>query len=395
MMRRRTVLASSAVVLAAPALLRAAEQTTLKFVPQTDIAGYDPIWSSAQVTRNYAYLVFDTLYGVDKAYQAKPQMAEGATHDADFRDWTVTLRPGLRFHDGEPVRARDCAASLVRWGKRDSFGALLMEAVDELATPDDRTLRFRMKKPFPMLPDALAKSTANMAAMMPERLAQTDPYQQIPEVIGSGPFRLVPGEGVSGARIIFARNADYQPRQDGVPEWTSGPKIVHFDRVEWLIIPDAATAAAALQNGEIDWWEAPTPDYLPFLRRARDVTVALTDPSGSMPVLRMNWLQPPFDKPAIRRAVLAATAQLDFMQAVAGTDTDLYRTGVGIFPPGTACASTAGLAAVTTRPISRGSSRTWPPPGIRASGWSCWAPATVPRSRRWAMSPPTCCRRLA
>ena len=351
MIRRRALLRTgAAAALAAPRLARAAAETTLRFVPQTDIAGYDPVWSSAQVTRNYAYLVFDTLYGVNSAYEAKPQMAEGAVHNGDHTDWTVTLRPGLRFHDGDPVLARDCVASLIRWGKRDSFGQPLMDATEEISAPDDRTIRFRMKRAFPLLEDALAKSSANMAGMMPERLAKTDPYKQIAEVVGSGPFRLVPEEGVSGARVVFARNADYVPRGDGVPEWTSGPKVVHFDRVEWQIIPDAATAAAALQNGEVDWWEAPTTDYLSLLRGARDVKVALTDPSGSMPVLRMNWLYPPFDNPAIRRAVLAATSQLDFMQAVAGNDPSLYRTGVGVFPPGTVFASDAGIEAVRGTP---------------------------------------------
>ena len=340
MIRRRTLIAAA---LACPAVGRAAAASTLRFVPQADVAGTDPVWSSAQVTRNYAYLVFDTLYGVDAAYRAQPQMAEGAQAEDGFHSWTIRLRPGLRFHDGAPVLARNCVASLVRWGRRDSFGQALMAATAELTAPDDRTIHFRMARPFPLLLDALAKSTANAAVMMPQRLARTDPYQQVPEIVGSGPFRLRPDEGIPGARIVFDRNADYVPRETGRAEWTSGPKIVHFDRVEWAIIPDAATAAAALQNGEIDWWETPTTDYLDLLRRNPALRVAITDPSGSMPTLRMNWLQPPFDRAAIRRLVLRAVDQTDFMQAVAGTDPALYTTGVGIFPPGSASASTAGM----------------------------------------------------
>ncbi|MEJ0072022.1 MAG: ABC transporter substrate-binding protein [Pseudomonadota bacterium] len=144
-------------------------------------------------------------------------------------------------------------------------------------------------------------------------------------------------------RIVFAKNADYRPRETGASEWTSGPKIVHFDRVEWQIIPDATTAAIALQKGEIDWWETPTTDYLQLLRRTRNVEVAVKDPTGSMPTLRMNWLNPPFDNPAVRRAVLAAVSQLDTMTVVAGSDPELYRTGVGFFPPGSALASSAGI----------------------------------------------------
>ena len=343
MIGRRTLLGTGAGLLTAPALVRAASQTTLRFVPQTDVTGFDPIWSVAQVTRNYALLVFDTLFGVDAAYRAQPQMAEGAGSEDGDRRWTVRLRPGLRFHDGTPVLARDCAASLRRWGKRDSFGQVLFDAVDELSATDDRTLLFRMKRPFPMLLDALAKSTANLPAIMPERLAATDPFKQTPEVVGSGPFRLLPDETVSGVRVAFARNEDYRPREDGPVEWTAGPKVVHFDRVTWEVIPDPATAAAALQSGEVDWVEQPSPDYLDLLRRRAGITVATTDPSGSLPALRMNWLYPPFDNPAIRRLVLRAVSQTDFMQAVVGTDEAFYRTGVGFFPPGTACASEAGL----------------------------------------------------
>ena len=184
---------------------------------------------------------------------------------------------------------------------------------------------------------------------MPERLARTDPYKQVPETIGSGPFRPLPTESNPGARIAFARNPNYLPRETGTPEWTAGPKVVHFDRVHWEIIPDAATAAAALQAGEIDWWETPTTDYLPFLRQNPALTVEITDPSGSTPTLRMNWLHPPFDNPAIRRLVLRAVNQSDYMQAVAGTDPTLYRTGVGVFPPNTQFASDAGMPAPTSR----------------------------------------------
>ena len=343
MIGRRATLAGAA-ALALPGVTRAAEGRVLRFVPQSDIAGYDPVWSSAQVTRNYAFLVFDTLFGVDAAYRPQPQMAEGAVAEEGGRLWTVRLRPGLRFHDGTPVLARDCVASLARWSKRDSMGQALAAALDAMEAVDDRTIRFRTKRPFPLLPDALAKSTANAAVIMPERLARTDPYSQIPEVVGSGPFRLLADEGVPGVRTVFARNEAYVPREGGTPEWTAGPKIVHFDRVQWEVIPDAATAAAALQNGEVDWWEAPTTDYLDLLRQASGLRVAITDPSGSMPTLRMNWLHPPFDNPAIRRLVLRAVDQADFMQAVAGTDPALFRTGVGIFPPGTPCASDSGMA---------------------------------------------------
>jgi peptide/nickel transport system substrate-binding protein len=350
---RRQVLAlatAGTAGMGAPALVAAQSERVVRFIPQTDITSYDPIFSSTQVTRNYAYLVYDTLFGLDKDLLPQPQMAEGFTAEDDHKLWTIRLRPGLMFHDGTPVLARDAVASIRRWGGRDSFGRLLMAATDALTAPDDRTIVFRMKRPFPLLTFGLAKSTAQAMVVMPERLSNTPGHTQVTEVVGSGPYNFLREQSVTGARIVFAKNEAYRPRETGELGWTAGPKLAHFERVEWVIIPDAATAAGALQNGEVDWWETPTPDYLPLLRRRREVKVEINDPSGGLPIMRFNFLHPPFDNPAIRRAVLAGTSQLEFMHAMAGTDPQLFRTGVGFFPPGTPYASQAGTGAQVDQP---------------------------------------------
>jgi peptide/nickel transport system substrate-binding protein len=336
--------------LAAPRFARAASQTTLTFVPQADLTVLDPVWTTATVTRNHAFLVFDTLFGQDETFKPVPQMAEGASADADGKTWTIKLRPGLMFHDNTPVLARDCVVSLQRWGKRDAFGQALMAATDELSAPDDKTIQFRLKKPFPLLPDALAKMTAFVPVIMPERLAKTDAFTQVQEMVGSGPYRFVAGERLAGARMVYEKFAGYKPRESGTASWTSGPKVANFDRVIWQIIPDSATAAAALQSGEIDWWETPPNDYLPVLRKDPNVEVKLIDPTGNIAILRMNQLVPPFDNPAIRRVVLEAVSQADYMTAIAGTDPAMWRTGVGVFPPGTPFASDAGLGVFSDKP---------------------------------------------
>jgi peptide/nickel transport system substrate-binding protein len=345
MTTRRGFLAGGAVALtlSAPRLARAADAKVLKFVPQGDLAVVDPIWTTATVTRNHAFMVYDTLFGQDATYKAQPQMAEGATPDSDGKAWTIKLRDGLKFHDGTPVLARDCVASLTRWGKRDSFGQTLFALTDELAAVDDRTLRFRLKKPFPLLPDALAKMTAFMPVIMPERLALTDAFTQVTEVVGSGPFRFVAAERQSGSRAVYEKFAAYVPRSEGQPGRTAGPKIVHFDRVEWHTLPDPSTAAAALQSGEIDWVEQPLPDLVPVLARNPAIEVAVKETTGAVAIMRMNHLHPPFDNPAIRRAILLAIDQAEFMEAVGGPDKELWRTGVGLFPPGTPMANDAGM----------------------------------------------------
>ncbi|MEO3472117.1 ABC transporter substrate-binding protein [Roseomonas sp. CAU 1739] len=345
-MQRRTLIRSAgglAATLAGPRLLRAQSATTLRFTPQQDLVTLDPVTTTAYVSRNHGYMVFDTLYGMDSAYQATPQMVDGHRIEDDGKLWTLTLRDGLLFHDGERVLARDCVASIRRWARRDPFGTTLMEATDELSAPDDRTIRFRLKQPFPLLPIALGKASVPVCAMMPERLANTDPFRQVPELIGSGPFRFVESERVPGSQIVYAKFDSYVPRRDGPGGWTSGPKVVHFDRVEWKVLPDQATATNALVQGEQDWQEYAYHDLLPQLRRARGVTVRVLDPSGFVGMVRMNHLQPPFDNPAIRRALWGAIDQTACMQSLVGDDASLYHVPCGFFGPGTPMASEAGL----------------------------------------------------
>ncbi|MCJ2070628.1 ABC transporter substrate-binding protein [Methylobacterium sp. J-030] len=344
---RRTLIAGAAAALAAPRIAAGADRRTLRFVPRTDLGVLDPIWSSAIITRNHAFMVYDTLYGQNSEFEPSPQMVSGHRIEDDGRLWRLSLRDGLTWHDGERVLARDCVASIRRWGAKDAFGQALMAATDELAAPDDQTILFRLKAPFPFLPHALGKSAAFFPAMMPERLASVGPAKPITEIVGSGPFRYRADERVPGARNVYERFAAYKPREDGVVSRTAGPKRVQFDRVEWITMSDPGTAASALQAGEVDWVDYPVIDLLPMLRTSSGVNVKILDPKGLIGVFRMNHLQPPFDNRRIRRAVLAAFDQSEFMQAVAGDDRSLWRDGVGFFCPDTPLASEAGMAAVT------------------------------------------------
>jgi peptide/nickel transport system substrate-binding protein len=341
---RRHLLAAAGGGIAAPRVVGAqnAASRTLRFVPQADITVLDPVFNTATVTLIHGFMVFDTLYGMDAEYNLQPQMAAGHVVEDDGLTWTITLREGLRFHDGEPVRGRDCVASLRRWGARDMFGAELIAGTDELSAPTDRTIRFRLKRPFPLLARALGKVSSVMPAIMPERLAMTDPSRAVSEIIGSGPYRFVPEERISGSLAVYRKFEGYVPRPDGVASRTAGPKIAHMDRIEWRILPDPATAAAALQQGEVDWLEYAPNDLLPLLRRARNVSVEVTDDS-SISILRFNHLHPPFDNPAIRRALLGALDQSAYMTAGFGADPSLWRTDVGLFLPHTPMANDAGL----------------------------------------------------
>ena len=347
-MHRRSLLAlaagAAATGLARPALAQTPK--TLRFVPQSDLTILDPVFTTAYVTRTHALLVWDQLYGLDEQLQPQPQMVAGHTVEDDGKFWTFTLRPGLKFHDGEPVRGRDCVASIKRWAQRNVEGATLLARTADIAAPSDDRFTIRLTKPFPGILNALARLGPPALFVMPERIAMTPATKQIKEIVGSGPFRWNAAERLVGAKAVYDRNRDYVPRDSGVASWAAGPKIAHVDRVEWTIMPDPSTALAALQNGEIDWWENPPNDLLPAIARARNVKAERSSRLGVMGTGVFNHLHAPFDNPAIRRAVLLAFSQEDCMAAAAG-DPDLWHAGVGVFPPDTPMANDAGLAAIT------------------------------------------------
>ncbi len=350
--RRALLAGAGAAVLARPSLSRAAALRTLRFIPQADVTILDPLATTAYPTRNHGHLCWDTLYGLDADFVASPQLASGHVVEDDGKRWTFTLRDGPTFHDGEKITARDAVASIRRWLPRDSHGQVLakrlLEGTDGLRVLDDRRFEIRLSRPFGPLLDALAKPWSYPCFIYPEQFAAVDPTTPLTEVVGSGPYRFVAAERVSGAQVVYEKFAGYIPTPVGKPSLTAGPKLAWFERQEWKIITDTSTSAAALQAGEVDWWEAVEPDLRPLLARNRDVTLDQTDGSGTYASLRFNHLQPPFDDPAARRAVLRAVQQSDFMIAAAGTDRTLWRDAVGCFPVGSPLASTEGLEALTS-----------------------------------------------
>jgi peptide/nickel transport system substrate-binding protein len=342
-MKRRDVLKSAlagAAALAAPKIVRAEKASTITFVPHADLASLDPVWTTADITRNFSLAVYDTLYAFDADFKVQPQMVAGDTVSSDGKEWNVTLRDGLKFHDGSPVLARDCVATIKRFGQRDPMGTALIARTDEISAASDKVIRIRLKKPFPLLTYALGQV---YCAIMPERLAQTDAFTQLKEAVGSGPFKFVAGERVPGQRVVYEKFADYVPRKEGKPSFHAGPKIAYFDRVVWNFVPDPGTAAAALQQGEVDWWENPPIDLVPQLKGDKKLVVEVKDKTGEIGCLRFNHLFPPFDKPEVRRAVLSAMDQKDVMTAFAGAAPEIMKTDVGLFVPGTPLASDVGV----------------------------------------------------
>ena len=320
-----------------------AAQRTLRFVPYSNLIATDPVWSISVISLEHAFMTCDQLYGIDDRFVPRPQMAAGHEVSDDGLRWRFALRDGLRFHDGEPVRAADCVASIARWAKRDPFGQRMAALADEMRVTGDRDFEIRLKRPFAQMLYGLGATTC---FIRPERLARTDAFQQITDQTGSGPFRFLPDEFMSGSRVAYARHDGYVPRQEPPVMW-SGGKMAYFDRVEWHILPDAATAAAALRTGEVDWVERPLLDLVPALQKAPGVTVRNLHPLGLFSILWLNTAAPPFDNPKLRHALLPAVQQTDFMLAVVGDQPDLMRDGVGFFTPASPFASAAGLDVLT------------------------------------------------
>jgi len=336
--------AASLAGLGSSARAKAADNKTLRFIPQTDVQVLDPIWTTAYVTRNHGYMVFDTLFAIDSKFKPHPQMVEGFEVSSDKLNYSFVLRDGLKFHDGQPVRGTDCVASIKRWMARDALGQTLVTVVADMKGGDDKNFSIHLKEPFPLLIDGLAKISSLAPFIMPERLAKTDPYQQVTEMIGSGPFKFVKEEHQPGNLVVYVKNTDYIPRSEPC-DWASGGKVVKVDRVEWHVVPDIATKTAAIQNGEHDWWEGPPADVWPLLAANRDIGLS-PPPIRSTGCLRFNWLYPPFDNVKMRQAVLMVASQADFMTAFVG-DPSNWNICASFFTCGGPMANNTGSEALS------------------------------------------------
>ncbi len=333
---------TGAAAMAAGLASAASAQTTLRFVPHAEIKIVDPVWSTGYITRNHGYMVYDQLFGLNGALEPQPQMVASHKVSADGLVWEFTLRPGQTWHDGTPVTAADCIASIERFGKRDVLGQRLLEATARMEAVDAGTFRITLKQPFGLMLDTLAKPSNNPLFMMPERVAKTDPFQQFTDPMGSGPFRFETKEWQPGAKAVYRKHEGYKPRT-GAPDFASGGKIAKVDRVEWLVIPDNATALAALGAGEVDLIEAPPIDLLPPLKSNKDVVVKLTDKIGGMTTLRINHLHPPMNNPKIRQALLLLLDQTEYMQVIVGNP-EYWKLCPSYYGCGTPMSTTAGTA---------------------------------------------------
>jgi peptide/nickel transport system substrate-binding protein len=338
---------SIAILAASPA----PAQTTIRAVMHSDLKIVDPIWTTAYISRNHGYMVYDTLLATDAKGEIKPQMLEKYDVSANKLTYTLTLRDGLLWHDGTPVTAEDCVASIKRWGAKDSMGQKLMGFVESLAVDNPKTFRIVLKEPTGLVLSALGKPSSNVPFMMPKRVAETDPNTQISDFTGSGPFVFKRDEWKPGDRVVYVKFDKYKPRSEPA-SGLAGGKVVKVDRVEWRAIADQQTAINALLSGEIDYIESPSHDLLPVLKKDAGVKLVDYNPLGFQYTFRFNVLHKPFDNAKVRQAVLAAFNQKDFLEATIG-DAAYYKVCKSIFPCGSPLETTTGLSAYLDSSVDR------------------------------------------
>ncbi|MFT8242794.1 ABC transporter substrate-binding protein [Roseomonas sp. BN140053] len=328
-------------------------QTTLRMVLRNELAGIDPVASTATFARNHGFLVYDQLYGLDSKGEARPQMVERHEVSADGMTHRFVLREGLAFHDGQPVRAADAVASIRRWAQRDVVGRALAAATGKLEVVDERSFSLTLSRPFALVEQALARPTASALFIMPERIAQTPATEQITDATGSGPFIFRRELWRAGDRAIYARNPNYRPRAEA-PDGLAGGKRPEVDGIEWISMPDPATAAGALANNEIDYWELPPPDLIPLLEGNRQIRLTAIDPVGSQVWLRPNHGQPPFNDPRARQALLHAINQRDVLDAAGIPEADRRDWCPAYFYCGTPLETAAGAEGLERPNLERG-----------------------------------------
>ncbi len=346
-MCRAAILATSfvtALLLSAPALVSPAmaqdAKKTLKIIPLNSLRTIDPHANSNGTIRMHALAVYDTLFAWDSKLSVKPQMVEAYTVSDDKLTYRFTLRPGLAFHDGQPVTTRDVIPSLRRWMARDTLGTKFASFVAAMDAVDDRTFAMKLKEPFAYVELGLGAIAGMAPAIMREKEAKVDPHTLITEVVGSGPFQFVRAEWDPGSKTVYTRNPGYKPRTEK-PDGHTGAKDVKIDRMEWTVLPDAATAAAAIGKGEMDYWDGPPLDLLPVVSANKDLVVEQLQPFPFFAGFRPNALHPPFDDPRARQAFQLAVDQTKVMQAAIG-DQKWWRTCYAYYMCGAPFGTEAG-----------------------------------------------------
>ena len=348
----KTFIKASGVALslaASSVALPAFAEKVLRVIPHADLKNLDPIWTTAYISRNHGYMIYDTLFAMDESFSPQPQMVDTWNKSDDGKTWTFVLRDGLKFHDGAAVTGEDVVASLNRWGKRDGMGQQLFKVITSLTATDDKTIKMELSSPYGLVLESIGKISSNVPFIMPKRVAETDPFEQITDYTGSGPFKFEADQWVPGSKVVYTKFNEYLPRTEAASAAAGGKKAL-VDKVVWQYFPDNTTAMNALMTGEIDYFEQPANDLAPLMAADPNITVEVNDPLGNIGFARFNHLLAPFDDVDVRRAAMLAMKQEDYLAAAVG-DPQFWKTCYSVFPCGTPLANDVGSEIMSTGSI--------------------------------------------
>ncbi|RWP47015.1 ABC transporter substrate-binding protein [Mesorhizobium sp.] len=267
------------------------------------VDSFDSMVSTAQSTGNHGLAIYDTLFALDSKLMPQPQMVEKWGVSDDKRIYTFELRDGLGWHDGTPVTAADCVASIRRWSQVAPGGKLITERAKDISALNDKTFVISLREPLGLLTEILASTATPVLCVMREKDASLAATEQVTANIGSGPFKFNQALAKPGASFTYDRNEHYVPRQEP-PDGFAGGKVVKVERVIWDFIEDQQTAFAALQAGEIDFIELPAADLYPLFKSDPALELQVLNKGGDIYFMRMNCLKKPFDNVKARQAVL-------------------------------------------------------------------------------------------
>jgi len=325
---------AAALAIAAAAPLSA---QTLSVVMASKLSVLDPVLTTAHQSRNHGYMIYDTLLATDANNKIRPQMVSQWEVSADGKTYTFTLRDGLKWHDGAPVKAEDCVASIKRWAQQDKMGRQIMTLITSIDVINDKKFKIVHSIPTDLILSALAKPSGLSAFMMPKRVADTPSTKAITDYTGSGPFKFVASEFKPGVKVVYEKNKDYVPRKEPASSMAGG-KVVNVDRVEWVQMPDAITTVNALLNNEVDYSESVPFDLIPMVKANDKVTVRVLDKMAYQVMYVFNQLHPPFDNKMIRQAAMYAIGQDEILKAQVG-DPEYYKACAAVFGCGLPYAS--------------------------------------------------------
>jgi len=328
------------------ATMAAGAATTFRYATIAEPPSLDQQVLTSDQATTIAQHVFEGLYTFNKSYDPVPMLVEKESISADGKTITLTLRQGVKFHNGKEMTSADVVASLNRWGKYGVRGPVLFDHIEKVDAPSKYSVRLLFKDVFAPWKTLLAFINGG-PVIYPKEVADSATKQPIPEnqYIGTGPYRFV--ERNPGRYILLEKFADYVSRTDA-PDGYGGKRVAQFDRIQFIPVSDVGTRVNGVKAGDYDYAEQISGDLYDMLSQDSSV-VTLVNEGVVMPFMFFDSTEGPFkNNYKLRVAVLAALDTTAALQAAVGPKS-LWSANGSFMPKGTSWYTTAGTEAYSRK----------------------------------------------